>query len=347
MKFMPLCWMHCFYLNGVEAISVTQTRNPLFSSCDFLAGFGGTMAPKRKRGEKESAPDADSKRRQLRRRNTEQQVDRVLQDSFADFGPEQIDGIKKEGKSLREELLSSRREKGEHGRFSANYLSALRERYGPEEGVRAQLQPVDEKSVITPALQEAMLKLLDLNPTLRTKVPLLSYLQTTTQLSEMDVLCLLRWVCDQQQAFTSMTREIALTILQTCARLNLFTVHPKHFKLLVSDWDTLLSQAWTDLKKERLDEKDFWNQYGNCAAVLKHVAADLEIACNHPGPVSDIPSQVQHVVSKSVVGSNMFKVALTKVTTGTLSANMRTAIGKLNPLTVDEAALKPVKDHWT
>eukprot|EP00971_Amphidinium_carterae_P203003 4028573-Amphidinium_carterae.1 len=90
------------------------------------------MAPKRKRVEKESgaagsSTDPAPAPRALKRRDTDSQVQRILDESFSDFGANEVDGVLVEGKTLRGTLAEMKRTKRlVQGRLSVNMRQHLK-----------------------------------------------------------------------------------------------------------------------------------------------------------------------------------------------------------------------------
>ena len=76
------------------------------------------------------------KKRRLARRNTEEAVERLLSERFRGFSHTQINVVQHEGRTLRQRLLESMREKkltGEQRPATQTYIHSLREMYSADE----------------------------------------------------------------------------------------------------------------------------------------------------------------------------------------------------------------------
>ena len=124
------------------------------------------MAPKAGRTVLEAADEGEAvaaaakRPRVLKTQNTEQAVSKALRDNCAGMTPQEIDGVKISGMTLREKLLSDKREARQGSRaepLGRKYSDALREAYSSSESPAKALVCGDDALTVNPDLFAAML----------------------------------------------------------------------------------------------------------------------------------------------------------------------------------------------
>jgi hypothetical protein len=124
------------------------------------------MAPRAARTVLEAADEGDAataaakRPRVLKRQSTEQAVAKALRDNCAGMTPQEVDGVRVSGKTLREKLLSDKREARIGSRaepMGRKYYDGLRETYSSMESPKKALLCGDDTLTVNQDLFAAML----------------------------------------------------------------------------------------------------------------------------------------------------------------------------------------------
>jgi len=105
--------------------------------------------------------DGEAKpRRALKRKTTDEQVEKSLYDNFRTFTPTEIDGTVVEGKTLRQRLQEDKRLQRADPKnhpMGQRYYAQLRDMYASTEHANKRLQVKDPSLSVAPALMKAMI----------------------------------------------------------------------------------------------------------------------------------------------------------------------------------------------
>ena len=304
------------------------------------------MAPKKRskkqqQKEEQQAAQAEStaagsedpvpkRRRQLARRDTELAVDRLIKEWFDDFSPYDIDHKLWEGKCLRQRLLEEKRSrKSDGGRISTVFLRQMRERYAPAESTRQSLVWTGEQE-IDPAIQSGIRTLFHINPSLRSKEPLLAALSTCTSMTQRTMIVCLRWLVDQNLHASGMSREIGMRMVTTIVRLELHKKYAADLLKVTSTLETLLSEQYSQNHREKMEPETWFANFRHILAILP-VFAELEEIFAYKGKLCEISEKVVKATKSSAVAMRLFGPRLGGIMVDNLSSQMDKAVKKLKP----------------
>ena len=283
-------------------------------------------------------------RRKLKKRDTEQAVDRLLDEAFPDLDQVARDGLKIDGCSLRERLLKERRTKHTQ-RFSRSFLRGLRKKYAPQGCMRSKLQLRDDEKTLplSHGLSDAMLLLSDPNPNKRTRLPLISLLAIKQTLNRRECVALLRLVIDNNPGASAGNRQLALKILSFLIGRDAQTQWHADVTLLNPLWDLALSLEYSAMKAERVSIEDWWANYQHCAVVLP-VCTTLNQVITFQGAKHLLFNETEYVVNHSKLGSRMYAAKLSEMRVEKVSNKMRELVDGLATNDVDTRSYVKLKD---
>ena len=231
------------------------------------------MPPKTKRPDKEtpaSAPPAKSSRRALQKRDTDEQVDRIVKTHFAGWDSSSTDVVQRDGKCLRETLADERRRSASSGgRVSTRFIATQKEKFKPEnaEEQNAMEVPVDCPEA-RPQLLQAIAQAISHNPWTRSKAAVMSLLQTDMKLNLREAVGLVRAVAGLSPFTSGETRAFILAVLSFFYRTDQAQVFRKQLVTQKSLWDNTLCATLAWHRKQNLGWRSFIDLHHHLFDVL-------------------------------------------------------------------------------
>jgi hypothetical protein len=234
-------------------------------------------APKRRNKLLETHEEADgsknaasaSKRRRLKRRDTEEKVDRVLASHFADFSAQAADGTARGGFTLRQTLLQELRTKTPAGqRISQIRIKRLRSLFMSSDDPIRPLVTKDPEQAFNKDLLRALAQGENANPAKRSRQPLYAYLDTTAALNQKEYVVLLRTIVGSSPSASVALRKHILEILKAAAQLGLHTRFPEEAAQVKRVFDDTLALSWSFMKAGGMATDSFLEAYGHLAAPI-------------------------------------------------------------------------------
>jgi hypothetical protein len=310
-------------------------------------------APKRRNKLLETLEEADgsksaasaSKKRRLKRRDTEEKVDRLLGAHFKDFTVQDTDGTTRNGLTLRQTLLEELREKAQGGRISQVRIKQLRSLFMSQEDPIRSLVIKDPEQAFNKDLLSALAKGENANPAKRSHQLLYAYLDTTPGLNQKEYVVLLRSIVGSSPASSVALRKHILELLKAVVRLGLHTKFVEETKQVKRVFDDTLALTWSFMKAGGMAMDAFWEAYGHLAAPLGCHAEMSQIFAEE-GTFTHVKDQIIKVVAMSSLGAKLFGNAATMLKVEDFSAQVDAEIAKLKQKAkVSEPELKDMKDH--
>jgi hypothetical protein len=311
-------------------------------------------APKRRNKLLETLEDADgstkaasaSKRRRLKRRDTEDKVDRVLAAHFKDFSVQDTDGTTRSGLTLRQTLLEELRSKLAEGkRISQVRIKQLRSLFMSQEDPIRSLVIRDPEQAFNKDLLHALAQGENANPAKRSHQPLYAYLDTTAGLNQKEYVVLLRTIVGSSPAASIALRKHILEILKAVVRLGLHTKFAEETQQVKRVFDDTLALTWSFMKAGGMAMDSFWEAYGHLAAPIGCHEEMSQIFAEE-GTFTHVKDQIIKVTTLSSLGARLFGNAATMLKVEDFSAKVDAEIAKLKQKTkVSESDLKAMKDH--
>ena len=286
------------------------------------------MAPKKKAAEAVSCTEG---RRPLKRRLTEEQVQRALDQHFGDFPPEAKDGKEVNGQNLRAALLTSKRANGPNGRIGAAEIRRLRDLYAPQGSVRHELQ-MNAALPLHPALDNAMQILNDDNPSRRDRLPLISWMNMAAEVNARELCIIARWVADQNLGTSVVARQITLALMQLIARTDAARTHAFNVNLMKPIFDQCLAATYTALKKEGQKSHTFVAAHAHVIPLVPLGETILAIGAQQ-GAHDHVHAEIARAVRDSILGNRLYSEELPSIQVKALTAKLN-AEAKINRATI-------------
>jgi hypothetical protein len=259
------------------------------------------------------AATAQSSSRKLRKVNTNEAVNRLLTEHFRTFSAEDIDGVTRDGQTLRQALQSVRRAATErNGRVSTRAIADIRKKYAPAASPHAQLVVANRAEAVNHELAAAFDLAVTPNCQKRTRVPLSVYLSSCAHLNQRELVGVFRFCLDVKPALKRVNLTFNVEVMQAVRRMSLDTRFPTECSAMRAHWDETLCLQFAHMSREAISISDWWKAYGSvCGLVMNHGKA--EKVMNAKGSWLAIADELNELTSMSKLGMKMFGAAVSRV----------------------------------
>ena len=271
----------------------------------------GPNVPKPKAADSKSdAPPGQAKRRRLKRRSTEETVERMLQERFQGFTKAQTEIMEKDGKTLRQRLLEevrSKRKAGNSRPATQAFVTEMRELYASEQCPTKTLLVTDPDEVVRESLQQAMLLAHHVNPAKRSKNGLYSFLSSVQTLNQKETVGILKSLGQLASLISPSHRAHVLQCMKFLVQKGITQTFEKECGMLREMWDQCLAMTYVAFKKDKTVH-DFWACYQDqCSMVLD--TDEVEKLLKEQGPWTNSRASLFNVVNSGMLGAKMFGAA--------------------------------------
>lgn len=247
------------------------------------------------------------KRKQLDRRDTEQAVERILNEHFAGFTRAQTDVMTVDGLTLRQTLIDRKRDKkGDAGsRLGTKLYSELGRAFALESSPVRALQVKDLSETVQPSLYQALKTAQDPNPAKRSKQPLYNFFSSVKDLNQKETVGLLRSISESAHVKGTAGRLHAFEVLKFIINSGLDKKFPEEISIMASTFDETLAGTFEDMTKEHMPMATWWQNFSKYVRVLG-CFDDFTQIMDELNNWSNVASQLQRVVTGTLLGRKMF-----------------------------------------
>ena len=216
---------------------------------------------------------------------------------------------KVDGMTAEERVAKDRRDNVSMGKI---YWDLLRDKYSSEESPLKRLKVHDDKQVLMPQVEKALLALLQKDKDFQ---PLLDFLEHGAKVTDQKswaVLC--RQMTKVPCLSPERNYELWQSLMAYIARHDLSKEYPVEFNILRSDFDKVLSKSYSSYKTNKLPGSLWWQGHSHVGALLIPEAS-MEPCCSLPkdGSWSSVESHLYTVVNSSETGKLVFGFAVRKL----------------------------------
>lgn len=242
----------------------------------------------------------------LRRRDTDEAVQKSIRDTFPKFDHLRTDVVLHEGVTLRERLTNDKR-RSKDGSLSmgATYYRNLRQWYDPQDGVLSKLQVNVSTEPVRPTVMAALVAF-KARPAERG--PLTEWLRTSSAGSQRELVGVFKAILELRAGISKQQCNLIIDCMRWVTRNNIHASFPSECAAMKAHWDDALTQAFANLKKEGLSGKMFWELY---SPVVHLVTPPEPIGrlMQATGRWLDHQVDIEMVIASSMVGKRMFMFA--------------------------------------
>ena len=252
-----------------------QLSGPAYDS----AGTGAEMAPAASSSSGadgtglkliEAAHNDDLKKtkvRPLKKRNTEDQVNRSLKDNFKEFSSAEIDSVEIDGMTLRQRLAHDKRlaRKNPEMNLGCNYYKMRKDKYRSSDSVMKQLEVKNQSEIIDQQLRRALIAL---NSGNANKSLLVEFMAACEGLNQKEIVGLYRGALNLKPSMSQKHGHVLIELMRMLLRLKLDTTYQTETRLMLPLFDETLCACWDRLKRGRVGPEEFWRLYGDVGSLV-------------------------------------------------------------------------------
>ena len=262
-----------------------------------------------KNGSAESLVDGNvqvngCKKRKLKARNTDEQVNRMLEDHFRDWPKEVVDGRRVQGQTLREKLTDDkhRQNLGEKVVMGKNYFRQTQCDFsGPENAVNQMRPDNDDEEVpnrLLMAMRDAKLHFAD-------RSGIISWMNDVAPLSlnSTQVAGVLKWALTLKPT-SKAELPSCLAVMRWVSRCKLPAEYANQCVLMRSWYDAVLLEAWVEQKRLNVKPSQFLAMHRE-SVLLVIDEAKLNALSSCDDWIKS-KNELHHVVESSSFGKSMF-----------------------------------------
>ena len=281
------------------------------------------MMPPKKRAAAKQA-ESPPKRRQLQRRDTDEQVSRLLTEHFSSFSVGETDHTYVAGKNLRQTLTQYKHDKKlTQGRLSASLKKRLRSEFGQGSGCLSEVK-VQKELPVRDTLQQALLIARTTNPGERNCGQLLLVLSEQTRLNQREFVGLCRAVVEMS-ATIPVQRKFTVAFARTIAQMQYRNDVPEVIDKLGPHLDQVYCQTYCVCKKERASDEFFIEMLGE-GLELHPIGSSIKKFVHAGAQKKIYKHEIALAVTKSFLAKTMFGASVAGMSTETFSEEVDTAV---------------------
>jgi hypothetical protein len=246
----------------------------------------------------------ETKARPLKKRNTEEQVNRCLKDNFKEFSSQEIDSIEIDGLTLRQRLARDKRlsRKNPDMSMGSNYYRMLKDKYRSSDSVVKKLEVTNQSDLISPELRTALVALKNANCN---KSPLLEFMSGVESLNQKEVIGLYRGTQDLKPNISQKHVQVLVDLMRMILRLELHIKYEKETKLMFPLFDETLCACWDRLKRGRVGPAEFWNLYGDVGSLIM-IKDDVDAIMECGSNFKSVSDHIGRCTAGCKLGTRMF-----------------------------------------
>ena len=305
-------------------------------SVQTLTAFDGGNAPT----EKMSA----ARRRQLERRDTDEQVERDIQARFPNLCSSEIDVRLLDGKCLRDTIRDDKRLAKREGRkLGPKYWQLLSQKVASLTShaghlvVKNNTEPVDAK------LCEAMKAMHSTNTSLRNRTLLTEWLATSKAPNQRTVVGVFKATQQSAPAANQVALLTVIDVMRWAARHNLKQTFSEEVGVMAEFFDRTLSIQLASMRRQGVSLASWWGIARDCASLVMD-AQKVDAIFGADNNWGSVKAQLAEVTSGSVTGMKMFGFAMASLNVEVFSEYVDQELGKFEG-TIDAAALDDFMDR--
>ena len=289
--------------------------------------------------EQGSAPKA----RKLARRDTDQQVQRLVDEHWPTLSPSEVHNVKRDGKSLFATLTQLKHgKKLTNGRLGATMLATLKKKFSPAAGMKKKLE-VKKGSLVAEPVEIALEHFLTKNPLKRSNAPLLALFSESRRLTEAELNLVLTSVVDLSPVNPS-SRTLLLQIMHALVSNGYTKSHDKSVQACVPLWDATLARAYASSRSDRQKMEHWVMEKQSLIEILPAGPAILEVTRSQ-GSMQTVQQSMRTAAEASMLGKLMFANASHRLKHTDFSKGLEEKLHKLvvnGKITKEK--LKEIKD---
>lgn len=253
---------------------------------------------------------AVKRRRQAGRRDSDEQVERVVEARLAHIPPVLWEAkVNSGGETLRSAIKAElKRNAPQNKRISTKFWATVNTEFDLCVNLGDALaEPPDGEDIDMPLL-EALEAARSENPATRTAAPLERYLEHTGKLNRTNTYGLLRLVLEGPELSRPLAVKCQMAVMKYFARTGQHLVQADYWEIIKPQFDLALRWTWEELSAQGVRQALFLVSFGGCLQLFMDPDA-LDAVINCKESWVDVPQQLKHLIQSSGIGASLFNHA--------------------------------------
>ena len=315
----------------------------LSASMSASSSTSASSAGTKRMVEQLGGQDSKPKKRTLVKRDTEQQVSRIIKTHFSGWSETATDYKKVRGNTLRGHLLDAKRgAKDKDKRISAGYINQLKDEFKEVEGdITLTVQNMGD--TVDPDLFSALASAQSVNPQKRSRAQLFHWLRSGKECNQRECVGIIRSISNITVSTSPQAKEHVWEVLNYFADTNQMDTYMQELRTVKSIFDACLVATYTTMRGQNLQVEDFWASCGHLVAVLGDIT-DWQRVMAATGGWKKVSSELERVVASSNLGSLLFSEASKLLALEQFSEQCQTNVNTMVAEGVSDATMKVCKE---
>lgn len=259
-----------------------------------------------------SADGPSRKRRQLARRDTEDQCERAVEQHFSHMTKAQLESITVDGLCVRARIMQDikgNKDCAARKRLGATYWKGVVAKYNEKLGATGQLEVKNKTQPVRDSLLQAIESATRKNPATRTIEPLVALLQHCASLNQREFVGMFTAVNSCSQLLGRLaTDTIYIEAMKYVRRAKQVGEFAQEIEILKPHFDISLSHQWGRMKKAGVGVLTWLGTHRELVTLLLD-EADVDAVMSAKGSWTSVGPQVARLTSAGHLGKALFGFA--------------------------------------
>jgi len=254
-----------------------------------------------------------SKTKSLRRRGSDEIVEKAIRDNFAGWSQTETHVNKVEGKTIFQHIQDAKREKkvGNDIKLGKLYYSILRKKFETPDAPAQRLDALvtDDTEDIDQSLVDGLMGLVRVKRSIEL---FLSWTETTEAVNQLCLVAAFKQLLKLPPQRTHENASLTIAVLRMIKRLGLHTKHTDEMSVMQEHFDSAAVKNFSCFKARGLGASQWWAANKDWAGLVLP-SAEVDKCLAEEGCWSNVQKELHAVAMSSDIGHRLFSRALQQV----------------------------------
>ena len=290
---------------------------------------GKTLLQIHEETSKQSPGDIKRGRRQLSRRDSDEQVGRALKEHFGNFSEYEVDIRNVDGKTLRQTIRDAKSDaKSSKKKLGSSFWKSLKMKFAAVDDPCRRLHVDNPNQEVRPALVDALRLSNSSNTTIRNKQPLHDWLARASKPNQRELVGLYKAALQVNPANSTTSCNFVVAVGRFTVKHDLAVTFAPEVEVFAPHVDHALACAWAAMRKENIPMSTFWECYKETSSLVMDSAMVTKVLGATAG-WKEVEAEISALTSSSQIGQKLFGFVAELLTASKLSAFVDVEIAKL------------------
>ena len=290
---------------------------------------GKTLLQIHEETSKQSPGDIKRGRRQLSRRDSDEQVGRALKEHFGNFSEYEVDIRNVDGKTLRQTIRDAKSDaNNSKKKLGSSFWKSLKMKFAAVDDPCRRLHVDNPNQEVRPALVDALRLSNSSNTTIRNKQPLHDWLARASKPNQRELVGLYKAALQVNPANSTTSCNFVVAVGRFTVKHDLADIFAPEVEVFAPHVDHALACAWAAMRKENIPMSTFWECYKETSSLVMDSAMVTKVLGATAG-WKEVEAEISALTSSSQIGQKLFGFVAELLTASKLSAFVDVEIAKL------------------